>query len=68
VAAEGGIKKGAKTKLLGVVLICLGGLDSLLSWRGGFAPSNFYALLITAGVVLFILGAIRSQSGHRIEN
>ncbi len=67
-AAEGDFRKGAKTKLLGVILICLGGLDSLLSWRGGFAPSGFYVLLIAAGVVLFILGAIRAQSGHRIEH
>lgn len=57
-----GPKKGVKTKLFGVILIFLGILDSMLSWRGGFAASEFYLLLIASGIVLYIIGAIRHGS------
>lgn len=55
-----GAKKGVKTKLFGVLLIILGGLDSMLSWRGGFAPSGIYVFLLAAGVALYGLGSVRS--------
>ncbi len=55
-------KKGVKTKLFGVVLIILGALDSMLSWRGGFSVSDFYVLLIASGILLYIVGAIRQGS------
>ncbi len=54
-------KKGVKTKLFGVILVFLGALDSMLAWRGGFAPNKFYALLFGSGVFLYILGTIRQQ-------
>ena len=58
---EGGArKKGVKTKLFGMVLIFLGLMDSMLSWRGGFAASEFYLLLITSGILLYVVGQIRS--------
>lgn len=53
------VKKGVKTKLFGVLLIILGGLDSMLSWRGGFAPSSMYVFLLVAGVALYGFGSIR---------
>ncbi len=50
---------GVIMKLLGVILIFVGVLDSLLSWRGGFAVSGLYVLLIGAGAYLYVIGAIR---------
>ena len=54
-----GVRKGVKTKLFGVLLIILGALDSMLSWRGGFAPSGFYVFLLLAGMALYGLGSVR---------
>ena len=51
-------RRGVAIKLLGVVLIILGTLDSMLSWRGGFALSETYVLLIAAGIFLYAIGAI----------
>ena len=59
VDAEAG-RKGATTKLLGVCLLFVGALDSMLSWRGGFALSNFYLVLLGAGAGLYAIGAIRA--------
>ncbi len=56
-------RKGAIAKLFGVILIFLGMLDSLLSWRGGFAVNGFYAFLIASGIGLYIVGAIRRGRG-----
>lgn len=53
-------RRGAIVKLFGVVLIFLGGLDSMLSWRGGFPPNDFYLGLLAAGLLLYAAGAIRS--------
>ncbi len=52
-------RKGVVTKLFGVILIFLGVLDSMVSWRGGFAVSEIYALMIVAGLALYAVGAIR---------
>ncbi len=52
-------KRGVKTKLLGVVMVSLGVLDSLLTLRGGL-PSEEYILLIVLGIAVFIIGAIRA--------
>ncbi len=52
-------KRGVKTKLLGVVMISLGVLDSLLTLRGGL-PSENYILLIILGIAVFIIGAVRA--------
>ena len=54
-----GEKRGVKTKLLGVVMISLGVLDSLLTLRGGL-PSENYILLIIFGIAVFIIGAVRA--------
>lgn len=53
-------RKGVVIKLFGVILVFLGVLDSMVSWRGGFAVSEVYALMIVAGLALYAVGAIRS--------
>ena len=59
-------KKGVKTKLFGVLLIILGALDSMLSWRGGFGAGSHYLVLIAAGMALNGFGAVR-QRGQTID-
>jgi hypothetical protein len=51
-------RRGVAIKLLGVVMIILGVLDSMLSWRGGFALSEAYVLLIASGIFVYAIGAI----------
>ena len=58
-ARQAGPRKGVVTKLFGVILVFLGVLDSMVSWRGGFAVSEIYALMIVAGLALYAVGAIR---------
>ena len=53
-------RKGVVIKLFGVILVFLGVLDAMVSWRGGFAVSEVYALMIVAGLALYAVGAIRS--------
>ena len=53
--------RGVKTRMLGAGMIFLGGLDSLLSWRGGFEPSLFHWFLIAGGILVFAIGAIRRR-------
>ncbi len=55
--------RGAIIRLFGVILIILGTLDVMLSWRGGFSVVPFHAMLIVAGVALCLIGAIRRQGG-----
>ena len=62
--SEVAAKKGVKTKLLGVILVILGALDSMLSWRGGFEAGDGYLGLIAAGLVLFAVGAVRQGRGE----
>jgi len=52
-------KRGVKTKLLGVVMIILGVLDSLLTLRGGM-PNEKYILLVVLGIAVYIIGAVRA--------
>ena len=54
--------------LFGVVLVFLGVLDSLLSWRGGMTPSGFYLLLVAAGLSLYFIGAVRRRNGIQPRN
>lgn len=49
---------GVKTRLCGAVLVFLGSLDSLLSWRGGIPLSRFHAVLIAAGLFVYAIGAM----------
>lgn len=54
--------RGAVIRIFGVILIILGGLDIMLSWRGGFEILSFHALLMITGLVLYAIGAIRRNS------
>ncbi len=60
--AETAPKRGVKTKILGVGLLFVGLMDSMLSWRGGFAVAEFYVVLIAAGLVLIAIGTVRQRS------
>ncbi len=51
-------QKGVIPRLLGVVAIILGFLNSMLSWRGGFAIEPFYVALVLGGAVLYITGSL----------
>ncbi len=64
-ATSEGAPRGAVLKIFGVVLICLGALDSLLSWRGGLVLNDFYVFLLAGGTLLYAAGAIRCQRGRR---
>jgi len=57
--------KGAITKILGVVLIILGVLDSMLAWRGGLSFSGFYVFLLVCGALLYAVGAVRHGRASR---
>jgi len=54
--------RGVIMRLLGVILIILGVLDSMLAWRGGFAVSDVYVLLVASGIFIYFIGAIRRGS------
>ncbi len=57
-------KKGVVTKLFGVIFIFLGALDSMMSWRGGFAVGASFIALIGAGILLYAAGAVRSRNSQ----
>ena len=44
---------------MGVVLIILGALDGMLSWRAGVPLSSIYVFLILGGALLYIVGVLR---------
>jgi len=54
-------KNGAIFRIFGVILIILGTLDVMLSWRGAFDIVPFHATLIAVGLLLCLIGAIRRQ-------
>lgn len=62
---SGAPRKGVTAKLFGVVLMALGALDSMLSWRGGIADNDFYLLLLAAGAFVYAIGAIRGSRSTR---
>jgi len=53
-------RRGVKTRIIGVVMIILGVLNSLLTLRGGL-PSEKFMILIAAGAAIFAIGAVRSR-------
>ena len=57
--------RGAIIRLFGVIIVILGTLDSMLMWRGGFALSGVYVLMIATGVVLYAIGAIRGGQARK---
>jgi hypothetical protein len=54
-------QKGVALKLLGVVAIILGSLDSMLSWRGGLVLEPFYIALILGGAILYVAGSLAGK-------
>ena len=59
--SSGGNARGAIIRLFGVVLVILGALDTMLSWRGGFEVLPFHAMLMVTGLLLCLIGAIRRR-------
>ncbi len=55
---DSGVQRGVILRLLGVVAIILGILDSMLSWRGGFELDSFFIALILGGAILYIIGTL----------
>ncbi len=53
--------RGAFARMFGVILIILGTLDIMLSWRGAFEIVPFHVMLIAAGLLLCLIGAVRRQ-------
>ena len=62
-------RRGATTRLVGVMILFLGLLNAMLSWRGGFALSTAAVVITASGLFLYVLGAIRggdkTQDGDR---
>lgn len=54
--------RGAVIRLFGVILVILGTLDMMLSWRGSFAVEPFHAMIFVTGVLLCLIGAVRRQA------
>lgn len=54
--------RGVMTRLFGVMLILLGALNSMLAWRGGFAVSDAYVLLVASGIFIFFIGTVQRGS------
>ena len=60
---SGGNSRGAIIRLFGVILIILGALNTMLSWRGGFEVPTLQAMLMVTGLLLCLIGAIRRRAG-----
>ncbi len=54
--------RGAVIKLFGVILIILGALNTMLSWRGGFEVLSLPVVFIVAGLLLNLIGSILRNS------
>lgn len=59
---EPNLKKGIKTKLLGFCFMALGMMNFLLSVRSGSPISDHHFLFLSAGLLFFIIGTVRSGS------
>lgn len=58
-------RRGITAKLFGVILMALGALNSMLSWRGGLADTDFHFGLLACGVLVYLAGAIRGAGPSR---
>ena len=50
-------RKGVTIRLFGAILIILGSLDMMLTWRGGITAEPFHIALLIGGFFLFGVGA-----------
>jgi hypothetical protein len=48
--------------LFGVILLFLGALNTMLSWRGGYAVLELPVLLLFAGLLLCVMGAFQRRN------
>lgn len=55
--------RGAIVRLFGVILIILGALNTMLSWRGGFEVLSLPVILIVTGLLLCLIGAVLRDRG-----
>jgi hypothetical protein len=55
--------KGAVVRLFGVILIILGALNTMLSWRGGFEILSLPVFLIAAGCLLCLISVVLRGDG-----
>ncbi len=60
-AEQATIKRGVKTRLLGLIMIFLSILNSMLLWRAGIQLNDFYLLFFVVGASLFTIGTIRGR-------
>lgn len=58
---------GATAKIFGVILMTLGALNSMLSWRGGIADGDFHLIMFLAGAFVYAIGAILGAGRKRAE-
>ena len=58
-------RRGAKTRLIGVMMLFLGLLNAMLSWRGGFDLNILPIVLIGLGIFIYALGVIRGTAQSR---
>ncbi|MCP5038661.1 MAG: hypothetical protein GY945_13800 [Rhodobacteraceae bacterium] len=58
---EGHNTRGAVVRLFGVMLIILGSLNTMLSWRGGFELLSLPVVLIAGGLLLCLIGSIMRE-------
>jgi len=61
VKPRAGTNRGAVVRLFGVILVILGTLDMMLSWRGSFEVVPFHAALVVVGLFLCLIGAVLRQ-------
>lgn len=52
---------GAVVRLFGVILIILGSLNTMLSWRAGFEVLSLPVALLIGGGILIAIGSIMRQ-------
>ncbi len=58
VETTGSCAGGAIVRLFGVILIILGTLNTMLSWRGGFEVTPVPAAMIGSGLLVCLIGSI----------
>ncbi len=58
-------KKGIKTKIIGVIMMLLGGLNSMLLWKGGLPLRHSFLLIFAVGLLLYVIGTIRGRESDK---
>lgn len=58
---------GAMAKIFGVILMALGALNSMLSWRSAIAEGDFHLIMLLAGAFVYAIGAILGAGRKRAE-